>query len=217
MKTNIFNVLGPDAGIEERFILDWNEILEVVTFLRNQGKKVVVTGGSWDMMHLGHTKYLRSARALGDVLIVGVDSDQLIKKSKGPDRPIQTQEERLEHLCEMRPVTIVTLYDADKGKDGEAFVRMIRPDILVMSESTGKRGDFDPSHWQKEYEGICEVRILPPQAETSTTNVIRSLHIKGVKSVSSLVSTTMTKVYSEFEELEKEIKKQLGQEGVHNE
>ena len=97
-------ILSPNANFQERLIPTLEEMTRLVTHLRGLGYKVVLTSGSFDLIHLGHVKYLERARQQGDVLAVGVDSDAKIRARKGDDRPMVPERERLELLAYQRPV-----------------------------------------------------------------------------------------------------------------
>ncbi|MCX6712836.1 MAG: adenylyltransferase/cytidyltransferase family protein [Candidatus Vogelbacteria bacterium] len=108
-----------------KVILDYRELKKRVLAHKTLGHKVICTIGSWDMLHIGHLRYLNRARGLGDVLIVGTDSDRGIKTYKGPLRPIIPQEERMEMLTYQDCVTYVTLVD-DINKKGEWNYKLIK-------------------------------------------------------------------------------------------
>ncbi len=200
MKTNIFRVFEPDSTPEERCITDWQELKEVSDFLKSQGKKIVVTNGTWDLFHVGHGKYLRKAKEYGDVLIVGVDSDELTRSFKEPNRPMNPQDERLLVIGDLRSVDLVTLLDIGDDKDGEAFVRFLKPDILVISEST--RPGFVESIFEKHKEDCGEIVVLPPQSTTSTTAKIRKMLVDGGKQLANFL-TGKIEEYFKNEENEK--------------
>lgn len=169
-------ILSIETNAEHRFIPDYAELEQVITELRSQGKKIVLTQGVYDLIHQGHAIYLQKAREHGDVLIVGVDSDALTKQRKGPDRPIVPQEERVNMLIHLRHVDIVTIRDIHHGIGG--LIRLVQPDILIVSESTK---DFQGKDVE-EYENACgKIVMLPPQATTSTTERVRNLTIEGAK------------------------------------
>lgn len=186
MKTNVFRVFEQHSTPEERCILDWKELKEVVDFLKSQGKKIVITSGTWDLFHVGHGKYLRKAKECGDVLIVGVDSDELTRSFKEPNRPMNPQDERLFIIGDLRPVDIVTLLNVGPDKDGEALVRHLHPDVLVISEST--RPGFVESIQQKHKNDCERIVVLPPQSATSTTAKIRKMLIDGGKQLANFLT-----------------------------
>src|ERR1700680_1483199 len=89
-------ILSPQVNFEDRLIGSLEEMTRTVTHLKGLGYRVVLTSGSFDLIHLGHVKYLARAKELGDVLAVGVDSDAKIRRRKGEDRPMVPEGERLE-------------------------------------------------------------------------------------------------------------------------
>ena len=95
---------------------------------RTANKKVVFTNGCFDIIHRGHVEYLTKAKALGDILVVGVNSDSSVRRIKGPLRPIVTQEDRMFVLASLRPVDYVCLFEEDTPFE---LIRALIPDILV--------------------------------------------------------------------------------------
>jgi D-glycero-beta-D-manno-heptose 1-phosphate adenylyltransferase len=112
------------------------EALAVVARLRAQGKTVVFTNGVFDILHPGHVRYLRDARALGDGLIVGVNSDRSARaQGKAPDRPINSAAERCEVLAALESVDAVVIFDEDTPHE---IIKLIQPDILVKGADWGE-------------------------------------------------------------------------------
>lgn len=109
-------------------IRTWEEIVEIRKKLRNENKKVVFTNGVFDILHSGHVDYLTKSKALGDILIVGLNSDKSVKSIKGDKRPIITQENRAIILASLKPVDFVVLFDEDTPA---RLIDAIIPDILV--------------------------------------------------------------------------------------
>ena len=168
-------ILDSRANFEDRFIPTHKNLSDVVMALKNGGYKIVLTQGVYDLIHEGHALYLEKAKALGDILIVGVDSDELTRKRKGPDRPIVPQSERLKMLVQLRHVDLVTVREIDH--DIGDLIKLVKPDVLVLSESTK---DFTRNEAENDYKKFCgEIVCLPPQATTSTTARIRNLTIEG--------------------------------------
>ncbi len=95
---------------------------------RAAGRRVVFTNGVFDLLHPGHVRYLADARAQGDVLIVAVNSDRSVRAIKGPERPINAEQERAEVLAALAAVDAVVIFDED---DPHAIISAIQPDVLV--------------------------------------------------------------------------------------
>jgi D-glycero-beta-D-manno-heptose 1-phosphate adenylyltransferase len=158
---------------EEKVILDYLELIRQVEAYRVQRAKIVTTIGSWDMLHVGHGRYLRQARTYGDLLVVGVDSDEAIRRYKGPYRPMIPQEERLEMLSYLEFVDLITVIE-DVDKEGVwyySLLKMLRPDVYVAVE------DSYPEHQQQVIRLFCgQLIVLPRQAEnTSSTQIIQKM------------------------------------------
>jgi len=94
--------------------------------LRAEGKRVVLANGVFDLLHVGHVRYLTAARALGDVLFVGVNGDAAVRRLKGPGRPLMPAAERVELLAALRPVDHVVVFDEDTA---DRLVSLLRPDV----------------------------------------------------------------------------------------
>ena len=107
-----------DSAALDRFVRDQ----------RGAGKRIVFTNGVFDLIHPGHVRYLQAARAHGDVLIVGVNSDASVRRNKGPDRPINPQDERAEVLAALACVDAVAFFDEETPAD---IIRRVQPDVLV--------------------------------------------------------------------------------------
>ncbi len=170
------NILAPGLNMKDRFIPDLKELGRVVDDLKRMGYRIVLTQGVYDMIHEGHARYLEKALSYGDLLIVGVDSDELTHKRKGPRRPVVSQDERLNMLAHLRHVSILTIREAHHGLG--KLIETVRPDVLVTSSSTSDFGKKEISVYKK----ICgEIVTLPPQAVTTTTGRVRLLTISGAE------------------------------------
>lgn len=108
---------------------------EVIESYRRQGKKIVFTNGCFDLLHIGHVRYLEEAAALGDVLIVGINTDASVQKLKGPTRPIQNENDRAEILASLKAVDHTVLFTEDTPYN---LIKQILPNVLV------KGGDWTP-------------------------------------------------------------------------
>lgn len=162
---------------KKKIIHDYGSLREKVLAHKTLGHRVICTIGSWDMLHIGHLRYLNRARALGDVLIVGVDSDRGIKSYKGPLRPIIPENERVEMLSYQDCVDYVTLVDDidEKGNWQYEIIKTIPVDVFVAVA-----GNSYTEEQKKIIGELCpSLEVLPRQAEsTSTTDVIQNV-LKG--------------------------------------
>lgn len=162
------------------------ELKKIVATLRNEGKKIVLTQGVWDLIHEGHAKYLGLAKQQGDVLIVGVDSDKLTRQRKGPKRPIVPEKERLTMLAHLRHVDYLFLRKSEHGMGkNDKVVQTVSPDVLVLSKSTGK---LNVNNFSKHAKKIV---YLEPQSSTSTTARIRRLSIDAAEELSKKVTALL--------------------------
>jgi len=155
-------------------ILPQEDLLKIVQKLREKGKKIVFTNGCFDLIHVGHVRYLRAARQLGDVLIIGLNSDASIKRIKGAKRPIVPQAERAEILAAMEFVDYITIFDEDTPF---TLITQVKPDVLVkggdwaIEEIVG--GDFVIARGGR-------VVALPFTAGKSTTGIIERIKTLGI-------------------------------------
>ena len=164
-------IFGDKTSFDHRYIPDHGKLETSVKLWKQLGLKIVLTSGTFDLFHIGHAQYLEKAKELGDVLIVGVDSDARVKKRKGPDRPVVPDSERVLILSHVRHVDVVTLKNVDDPSNH--LIKLIRPDVLIVSEST-KHAD-DEVDEKAQYCG--EIIVLEPQATTSTSAKLRMIQI----------------------------------------
>lgn len=161
------------SKIDNKVILSLKELGEKAKAHRTLGHKIICTIGSWDMLHIGHLRYLNKAKENGDILIVGVDSDRGIKLYKNPLRPIIPEKERMEMLSYQDCVDYVTLVDDvnDKGEWMYGLIREVPVDIFIAVS-----GDSYTEDQKKEIGKHCELQVIPRQAEsTSTTDIIQNI------------------------------------------
>jgi len=157
-------------GIERKDkVRDKEELQKALKEARARGRRIVFTNGCFDLLHIGHLRYLEKAKALGDILVVGVNSDLSVQRLKGPERPILPLEERMEILSGFECVDYVTSFSESTPLE---LISFLKPDVLV------KGGD-----WTKEttvgrevVEGSGgEVAILPFVEGNSTTHIIETI------------------------------------------
>jgi rfaE bifunctional protein nucleotidyltransferase chain/domain len=164
-------IFGDTTSFEHRYIPDHARLEELVVYWKKLGLKIVLTSGTFDLFHIGHAQYLEKAKALGDILIIGVDSDAKVKERKGPSRPIVPELERVQILSHCRHADVITLKSPSDPKNH--LIKIVSPDILVVSESTKHaEGEVD------EKAQYCkEIIVLEPQSETSTSAKLRLIQI----------------------------------------
>ena len=136
---------------------------------RQQGRRIVLANGAFDLLHVGHVRYLQGAEAEGDVLVVAVNSDHSVRLSKGPDRPVVPEAERAELIAALSVVDHVVLFD---DKTVEGILRALRPD--VHAKGTDYTADSVPEAALVRSLG-GEVRIVGDPKDHSTTEMIRRL------------------------------------------
>jgi D-beta-D-heptose 7-phosphate kinase/D-beta-D-heptose 1-phosphate adenosyltransferase len=112
-------------------VLTKTQVAALVAEARSTGRRIVFTNGVFELLHPGHVRYLEEARALGDLLIVGLNADESVRRNKGPGRPITPQDERAEVLAALASVDGVVVFQEDTPAD---IIRRIQPDILVSAD-----------------------------------------------------------------------------------
>lgn len=176
-------------------ISSYDDLPALVKKYRKSGKKIVLTQGTFDLIHIGHARYLAQAKSHGDVLFVGVDSDEKVRKRKGPDRPVVPENERIEMLTYLESVDHVVLKPNLTEK--WLLMKIIKPDVLISTQETYSQKEI------KELEKICgKVVVLEPMATTSTSAKIRRVQIGAAKEMSKTLSTRLIKAIEDaLEEL----------------
>ena len=150
-------------------VLSLEKLLGVRKGLRAAGQRLVFTNGVFDLLHVGHARYLKSAKTLGDVLLVAINSDATVRRLKGDDRPLTNENERAEVLAALRSVDYVTIFDDVSPRK---LIAQLLPDILV------KGGDYGLSeiHGREEVEAAGgKVVSLPFVEGVSTSNIIERM------------------------------------------
>ena len=150
-------------------VLSLEQMLRERQRLRSAGARLVFTNGVFDLLHVGHVRYLEQARALGDTLVVGINSDRTVRELKGPNRPIFDQGERAEIVAALRHVDYVTIFDDVSPR---SLIAQLLPDVLV------KGGDYqlDQIHGREEVEAAGgKVVSLPFVEAPSKTTLIERM------------------------------------------
>jgi len=155
------------AGI--RKLISLETLLNRLNEHRRRGERIVFTNGCFDILHVGHVRYLRAARQLGDVLVVGLNTDDSVRRLKGKNRPVNTLADRAEILAALPFVTYLVAFETDSV---EPLIKAVRPDVLV------KGGDYKPSQvvgskFVRSYGG--QVIVLEHAEGRSTSRTLKRL------------------------------------------
>ena len=155
-------------------IVSTAELARVRDALAAGGKKLVFTNGCFDLLHVGHVRYLQAARALGDALVVAVNGDASVRALKGPTRPVNPEADRAEVLAALACVDYVVIFPEVRVTD---VLRTVRPHLYA------KGGDYTPETLDKGEraamdEAGAEIRILPLVPGRSTTNILAAAACK---------------------------------------
>ncbi|MEY2489206.1 MAG: D-glycero-beta-D-manno-heptose 1-phosphate adenylyltransferase [Verrucomicrobiota bacterium] len=152
-------------------ILDPDRLAAIADSLRAQGRKLVLTNGCFDLLHAGHVRYLRAARALGDALAVAINSDDSVRELKGKGRPLNTEKDRAEIVAGLECVDYAVIFPEVRVT---RLIEKVRPAIYV------KGGDYTPATLDPEERAAlervgAEIRILPFEPGYSTSDLIERM------------------------------------------
>jgi D-glycero-beta-D-manno-heptose 1-phosphate adenylyltransferase len=152
-------------------IVQLEELSQRCEKLRGAGKKIVATNGCFDLLHVGHVRYLQAARALGDFLAVGLNGDRSVCELKGTGRPIATEADRAEVVAALQCVDLVTIFPQVRATQ---FLVAVRPAVYV------KGGDYSPESLDEEERAVlkesgAEILLVPFEAGYSTSGLIEQI------------------------------------------
>ncbi len=152
-------------------IVELEELFHRCEKLRSAGKKIVATNGCFDLLHVGHVRYLQAARAIGDVLAVGLNSDRSVHQLKGAGRPITTETDRAEILAALQCVDVITIFPEVRAAQ---FLAAVRPAVYV------KGGDYTSATLDEEERAVlkeigAEIRLVPFETGYSTSGLIEQI------------------------------------------
>jgi len=151
-----------------------SELKAVRSKLKAEGKKVVFTNGVFDLIHAGHVDYLSKAKRLGDVLVVGLNSDDSVKRIKGDKRPILKQEERAFILSNLKPVDYVVFFDEDTP---EKLISKIIPDILVKGADWAVEKIVGKEIVEKNGGKVMNIEFINDQSTSKIIDLIVKLYL----------------------------------------
>lgn len=152
-------------------IVELEELFSRCEKLRSAGKKIAATNGCFDLLHVGHVRYLQAARGLGDLLIVGLNDDRSVHRLKGAGRPITTQRDRAEILAALDCVDLVTIFPELRATK---FLGAVRPSVYV------KGGDYTSETLDEEERATLTeigtaIRLIPFETGYSTSGLIEQI------------------------------------------
>jgi len=154
-------------------VLTQEETQRFVEGERARGRTIVFTNGVFDLLHPGHVHYLKDARALGDLLVVGLNADRSVRRNKGPERPVNPQEERAEVLAALDCVDAVVLFEEDTP---DQIIKLVQPDVLVKGADWA--ADAIVGRDTVESRGGRVVRV-PVEQGYSTTAIVERIRRAG--------------------------------------
>jgi D-beta-D-heptose 7-phosphate kinase/D-beta-D-heptose 1-phosphate adenosyltransferase len=160
-------------NMQEKYISSFEDMKEVCDTYRAQGRRIVFTNGCFDILHSGHVTYLHCAKELGDILIVGVNTDESIKRLKGENRPINSLEDRLHVLAALTSVDHLVSFGSIVDDTPISLIKIVRPDVFA------KGGDYTIEKLPEAdtvEEGGGEIVFLPHVPDQSTTNIIQRIN-----------------------------------------
>jgi len=150
-------------------ILNLSDLLQVIEGLREAGKRIVFTNGCFDILHVGHVRYLTAARSKGDALVLALNSDTSVKSIKPDNRPIVSQDQRAEVLAGLACVDYITIFDEP---DPLALIQTIKPDVLIKG-ADWKEAEIIGSDVVRSYGGsVVRIEIVPG---ISTSGIIQRI------------------------------------------
>lgn len=153
-----------------KFISCENELSSVVQELKNNGKKIVFTNGCFDLIHKGHVDLLNEAKQFGDVLIVGVNTDESVKKVKGPDRPVIGLQDRIAVLAALESIDYLIAFEEESPVE---LIELIRPEAFVKGDDYTAQSIPE---WPVLKRMGTKIRIVSSNPEFSTSNIIHKIH-----------------------------------------
>lgn len=159
--------------------------------LKDKGKKIVFTAGSWDLLHVGQVRYLEKAKAEGDVLVVGVSSNEAIKKVKGSNKPILDEKIRAEMLSYLRPVDFVTVLPEPSCAPS---LGLLQPDVFITVKED----------WTDNYKDSKEYKIVTKYGGEVQVVDRQSTALSTTKIVQRAIGGHLGDIFKDFVELRKE-------------
>jgi len=155
-------------------VIELENLLEVIKVIKSENKTLITTNGCFDIIHVGHVRYLKQAKQLGDILIIALNTDYSVKQLKGSSRPINNENDRAEILASLNPVDYVILFNEETPAN---LLKSIKPDIHV------KGGDYDINTLPESkviQEAGGKIVFMPLVDGKSTTSIIEKANINCI-------------------------------------
>ncbi len=178
------SILISDLEPNERIIDNLADLDTIVKLFKLWGVTVVLTMGTFDLLHVGHARYARKARRHGSLLVIGLDDDQKARGRKGENRPAVPYDERSELLTYLRCADLVVRKSHDQSK--WAMIKVVRPHVLIAV-----KGTYEPQELEDLKEFCGEIVVLERQAETSTSAKIRRMILDGADTFQKILATEL--------------------------
>lgn len=172
-------------------LVSQSDLMSLHEKLSESGKKVVFTAGSWDLLHVGQCRYLERAKAEGDILVVGVSSNDAIRKVKGPNKPILDEKIRAEMLTYLRSVDFVTILPEPSCQPS---LGLLRPDIYITVKED----------WTEEYKDSKEYKTVTKYGGTVLVVDRQSTALSTTKIVQRAIGGQLGDIFKDFMELRKD-------------
>nr|AIA10732.1 cytidyltransferase-like domain [uncultured bacterium] len=172
-------------------LISQSDLMTLHEQLKEKGKKIVFTAGSWDLLHVGQCRYLEKARNEGDVLVVGVSSNEAIKKVKGPNKPILDEKIRAEMLSYLRPVDFVTVLPEPSCAPS---LGLLQPDVFITVKED----------WTENYKESREYKIVTKYGGEVQVVERQSTALSTTKIVQRAIGGHLGDIFKDFVDLRKE-------------
>lgn len=179
------------ASAWKKRLISQSDLMALHEKLKERGKTIVFTAGSWDLLHVGQCRYLEEAKAQGDILVVGISSNEAIKKVKGPNKPILDEKIRAEMLTHLRPVDFVTILPEPSCAPS---LGLLKPDIYITVKED----------WTEDYQSSKEYKTVTRYGGEVQVVNRQSTAISTTKIIQRAIGGHLSSVFKEFMELRKD-------------
>jgi D-glycero-beta-D-manno-heptose 1-phosphate adenylyltransferase len=172
-------------------LIDQSDLMTLQEKLKEKGKKIVFTAGSWDLLHVGQCRYLEEAKNHGDILVVGVSSNEAIRKVKGPNKPVLDEMLRAEMLTYLKPVDFVTILPEPSCQPS---LGLLRPDVYITVKED----------WTEEYQNSKEYKTVTKYGGQVVVVDRQSTAVSTTKIIQRAIGGHLGAVFKDFMELRKD-------------